>query len=154
MGRMLRLRPLTDADLAAASDLCLRSKAHWGYDAAFMEMCREELTLAGDDLVADQVIAADRDGRLVGVAQVCRGETGCCLEKLFVDPDAMGQGIGGMLFEWAVSAARELGADTLSVEADPDAVPFYEKQGCRPAGMVASGSIPGRQIPRLVRSLA
>ena len=39
------LRPARIEDLEALSALCLRSKAHWGYDAAFMAAWGQELTL-------------------------------------------------------------------------------------------------------------
>ena len=34
---------MDEADCLTA--LCMRSKAHWGYDAAFMHACREELRM-------------------------------------------------------------------------------------------------------------
>jgi hypothetical protein len=36
----VRLRAPRLDELEALSDLCLRSKAVWGYDAAFLEACR------------------------------------------------------------------------------------------------------------------
>lgn len=38
----------------------------------------------------------------------------------------------------------------LTVDADPDAAPFYRRMGARDDGQAASGSIPGRLLPRLV----
>ena len=46
---------------------------------------------------------------------------GCYLEKLFVDTDRIGRGVGRVLFSWALDAARGLGAHELIIEADPDA---------------------------------
>ena len=39
------------------------------------------------------------------------------------------------------------------VEADPGAVPFYLRMGCRVIGSVASGSIPGRILPLLAMDI-
>ena len=39
------IRPARSGEAKALSDLALRSKAHWGYDAAFMAACRAELTV-------------------------------------------------------------------------------------------------------------
>ena len=38
-------RPATAADAPVLSNIAFRAKALWGYDAAFMEMCRDELTI-------------------------------------------------------------------------------------------------------------
>lgn len=150
----LTLRPPQRSDLAPASRLCLRSKAWWGYDDAFHALCETELTLTDDDLANDKMIIAEDDRGMAGMAQVSRDETGCYLEKLFVDTDRIGQGVGRILYDWAIKAARDLRASELIVEADPDAVPFYERMGCIRAGEVKSGSIPGRTLPRLIHPLA
>lgn len=141
------------SELDHASGLCLRSKAYWGYDKAFMASCVDELTLTETDLAKDKVAIAIDQGSMAGVVQISNDEAGCFLEKLFVDPSRMGEGLGRNLFSWAVSAARELGAAEIIVEADPDAVPFYRRMGCVDAGFAPSGSIPGRQLPRLIYRL-
>src|SRR5262245_34275426 len=64
---MLRLRPPSPHELAALTDLCLRSKAVWGYDEAFMRACRAELTLTQRDLETSRLQVAERDGAVVGV---------------------------------------------------------------------------------------
>lgn len=150
---MIQLRSPERHELSAASALCLRSKAHWGYDAAFMARCAPELTLTDVDLTRDEVVVALADGELAGVAQVSSGDEGCFLEKLFVDPARMGRGVGRRLFEWAVDAAVARGAREMIVEADPGAVPFYLAMGCARAGDAPSGSVPGRRLPRLIRAL-
>ena len=116
-------------------------------------MCEDELTLRSADLEDSAVIGAFAGARLVGVAQVGLEGPDCFLEKLFVDPDAMGSGYGRRLFAWAADAARNLDADELLIDADPDAVLFYLRMGCRSAGSATSGSIPGRTLPRLVYAL-
>lgn len=157
---MITLRPPRPDELAAVSRLCLRSKAHWGYDAQFMSACAAELTVSEEDLRRDKIVVAVDGDVLVGVAHVAEDngaedngaeENGISfLEKLFVEPSHMGKGVGRRLFEWSRGAARALGASQMIVEADPDAVSFYVAMKCRPAGMVASGSIPGRMLPRLM----
>jgi GNAT superfamily N-acetyltransferase len=147
------LRAAREADLAALSGLCLRSKAIWGYDPAFMEACRTELTLTPRDLLDSTLQVAQCDGRIVGVAQVTLTGSEASLEKLFVDPSFLGVGIGQLLFEWALTAARKLGARSLAIESDPGAVDFYRRMGARLVGSVPSASIPGRQLPLLTFDL-
>jgi GNAT superfamily N-acetyltransferase len=144
-----RLRPAHESDLAALSDLCFRSKAVWGYDAAFMEACRAELTLTPRDLEESSIQVVESRGRIVGVVQVAVTGAASSLEKLFVAPDALRLGAGRLLFAWAVEAARKRGARSLTIESDPGATDFYRRMGARDAGLVPSGSIPGRWLPRL-----
>jgi len=151
---MVTLRPLLEHECPAASALCMRSKARWGYDRAFLAACRGELTIRADDLARCPTVVAMTDRDMAGVAQVSAAPSGCFLEKLFVAPERMGEGIGRRLFLWASDCAESLGARTLVVEADPGAVPFYERMGCIRTGSVPSGSIPGRRIPVLVRRLS
>jgi ribosomal protein S18 acetylase RimI-like enzyme len=51
------------------------------------------------------------------------------LENLWVLPEYMGKGIGRQLFLHAMIRAHELGFKTMQLEADPNALGFYEKMG-------------------------
>ncbi|UXX84225.1 GNAT family N-acetyltransferase [Roseovarius pelagicus] len=148
------LRPPRVEELARVSALMLRSKAHWGYDATFMRACVAELTMTAADLMRDDCMLACDGDRMLGVAQVsCDGGI-AELEALFVDPVAMGRGVGRRLFDWATGAAIAHGARSLVIVADPDAEPFYQRMGAVPAGTTPSGSIPGRHLPRLTLTLS
>src|SRR3954447_1071030 len=90
----MRIRSARSGEASAITALVLRSKAHWGYDEAFMAAAAAELTVTEEDLSRADVLVAEReDGTLAGVAAV----DGTVLELLFVDPDAMGRGLGGRL---------------------------------------------------------
>jgi N-acetylglutamate synthase-like GNAT family acetyltransferase len=150
----MELRQPYEHELAAASRLCLRSKAHWGYNADFIAACEAELTIGGDHLARDAVVVAVDKGKIVGVAQLSLEDAECYLEKLFVDPDWMGMGVGRSLFEWSANTAKRLGASEIIVESDPNAASFYRQMGATEAGSAPSASIPGRKLPRFVFKLA
>ena len=149
----LDLRPAQIDELPDLSALCLRSKAYWGYDDAFMAACRTELTLTPQDVADDAVIVLAASSGPAGVAHVCLEDDVCYLDKLFVDPTSIGNGYGKILYEWALGAARNLGAQELVIEADPDAAAFYARMGATRAGEVPSGSIAGRTLPRFIHPL-
>lgn len=136
-------------EAAAVTDLSMRSKAHWGYDKAFLDACLEELTVARD-APADRLAVAEHEGSVVGVVEISVEGDSALLERIFVEPDAMGHGFGRTLMSWAKSAARAAGASTLVVESDPNSVPFYRRMGAIDAGSVPSRSIEGRVLPRLI----
>ena len=150
---MIQLRDARQNELPALSELCLRSKAVWGYDDAFMTACRTELTLRPDELQSTYLQVAVRDSTVVGLAQVKVADTDADLLKLFVEPALLRSGVGRLLFEWATARARGLGAVRMIIEADPGAAPFYERMGARYAGLAPSQSIPGRVLPRMQMDL-
>lgn len=152
--RMVVLRNARIDDLQCLNDLCMRSKAVWGYDEAFMAACRAELTLLPNDLERTELQVAELGATILGVAQidVCAQEGH--LQKLFVEPGHLRSGVGRKLLAWALTRARELDARQLVVEADPGAEAFYLRCGARIAGQAPSGSIPGRFLPRLVFDLS
>ena len=147
------LRPPRVEELPALSALCLRSKAVWGYDRDFIEACRRELIIEPCDMRSSAIAVAEENGRLVGAAQMKVTGDEADLLKLFVEPTMIRAGVGTKLFHWAVSEAARMGAARMLIEADPDAAPFYRRMGARDCGLAASGSIPGRMLPKLVREL-
>jgi GNAT superfamily N-acetyltransferase len=135
----VRLRDARPDECDALSALAYSSKAHWGYDDAFMEACRDELTVSLDRAH----VRVAHDGALLGF----HGLDGDELTWLFVAPGAMGRGVGRALVRDACALARAAGIGRLRIEADPNAVGFYERMGASRVGEVASGSIPGRVLP-------
>jgi GNAT superfamily N-acetyltransferase len=72
---------------------------------------------------------------------------------IFVEPRLVRSGVGRVLWRHAEERARAHGAARLTLDADPNAVPFYERMGLRIVGQSPSGSIPGRMLPRMEKEL-
>jgi len=149
----LVIRPATIDELSALSELCMRSKAVWGYDERFMEACRAELSIDLRDLQMTKIAVAEEGSSLIGVAQVQVSDNQANLLKLFVEPGRLRHGVGSVLLTWATGVARDMGASRLVIEADPDAAPFYRRMGAVDVGLAPSGSIPGRMLPKLAVDL-
>jgi GNAT superfamily N-acetyltransferase len=144
----VRVRPARADEAPALSELALRSKGHWGYDAAFLAACRDELTLSAADLTPGRAwVAEDASGRPLGFVLVDGDPPRGRLDMLFVDPPAIGSGVGRLLFTEALATARRLGMHSLALDADPNAEPFDRAMGARVVGAVPSGSVPGRVLP-------
>lgn len=144
----MKLREPVLSECEALSELCMRSKAYWGYDADFMEACRDELAISENSLRSLNVIVAERNSVICGLAQFDPMPPDGTLDKLFVAPEAMGCGVGRLLFDWAVATAKKLGITNFSIDGDPNAVSFYLKMGAYQSGVSPSGSIPGRNLPQ------
>lgn len=146
---MMRIRPARPEEAPELSELALRSKGHWGYDAAFLAACREELTLRPAELAAHRTVVAEREGRLLGLATLVGAPPVGELGMLFVAPEAIGRGVGSALYRHVLATAQELGFARLELDADPNAEPFYRAMGAEVVGTSPSGSIPGRVLPRM-----
>jgi len=146
---MIKLREPREDELPTLSALCLRSKAVWGYDDAFMAACVVELTLHPEDLMATHLQLAEDEQGYIGIVQVETESAETELSLLYVDPDRMGTGSGRLLFDWAKEKARGLGVSSMDIVADPNARTIYEHMGAYLIGETPSESIPGRMLPRL-----
>jgi GNAT superfamily N-acetyltransferase len=147
------IRSARPAEARVLSDLALRSKAYWGYDGEFIEACRNELTVSADKIASRRATVADKDGSIVGFTTLEGDPPEGVLGMMFVDPHVIGEGVGRLLFEHSVAAGRELGFIQLTIDADPNAEPFYRAMGAVRIGSVPSGSIPGRVLPQMVVTL-
>ena len=145
----VEIRHARPGDAASITALGLRSKAHWGYDAEFMARVAAELRWDEHDLETMIVHVAEQGGELLGFAAVNPAAEPPELDALFVEPRAMGAGVGRALLAQACAAAAEAGIAELAIDSDPQAEAFYLRAGARRVGEVRSPST-GRLLPRLV----
>lgn len=156
MTRGVAIRAARQEEAALLSDLALRSKAHWGYDEAFIDACREELSIDPERLddARYRCGVALRDDAIIGFYALARlSDEECELEALFVEPSAIGTGVGRLLMLHAIDAARTLGQSRMIIQGDPNASDFYVAAGGRQIGCRESGSISGRLLPLFEISL-
>jgi N-acetylglutamate synthase-like GNAT family acetyltransferase len=142
------IRDARAGESVALSELMLRSKAHWGYDAALLEGWRDQLVVSEEMVSRGRVFVAERRGAVLGVAAVVDEPPDVELDACFVEPVAIGTGVGRALVQHALGRARELGAHTMRVVADPNAEAFYARLGAVRVGEVPS-DVPARSLPLL-----
>jgi len=141
----MRIRAGATTEVLELSSLALESKRYWGYDEAFMELCRPELMVGVDEVERGLVmVAEDEIGDVVGfymLSDAPRPE----LSMLFVSPGAIGRGIGKQLILDALGVARSRDWGSLVIESDPFAASFYEHMGAVLIGSTRSAST-GRSL--------
>jgi GNAT superfamily N-acetyltransferase len=147
-GTLIRsdLSDLTPSDL---TNLALRSKAYWGYDATFIESCRTELTLGAEAFERLHVAVAERAGHLAGFYALSGDAPDAELSFLFVEPEFIGTGVGTALLGHCRAVAAEFGFERIWIASDPFAERFYLAMGAVRVGATPSESIPGRSLPVL-----
>ena len=163
-----QIRRARPEEAAALTALAHRSKAVWGYDAAFMAASAPDLTLNPETVRRSPVYLAQIPGTELGATggeggssePVCVGFYALSeppaepeLEQFFVEPELLGRGVGRALWHHACATARELGWSAFRIAADPNAEPFYRRMGARPMGTIASIVSPERRLPLLIADL-
>ncbi|HEY1073520.1 GNAT family N-acetyltransferase [Brevundimonas sp.] len=133
--------------------LAMKAKASWGYDDAFMEMCRAELALTPEKLRAWTVWVAECAGELAGMIALAGDAPDAELEDFMVEPNFQRQGVGAALMEVFMDECRLRGFKRVCLDADPNAESIYQKLGFTTISLSPSRSIPGRSLPRMAKAL-
>ncbi len=142
------IRRAQPSEAGALSELALRSKGHWGYAPDFLAACREDLALSRDDIATSAVYVHAEGNVALGYYRLLLQDDGVAeLDALFVEPSAMGQGVGKRLWQHAVVTAREQGCSAMVFQSDPHAEGFYLAMGAERIGESASTVTPGRMLP-------
>lgn len=109
-------------------EIALAAKAHWGYDRPVVREWADSLSIPEE---GEEILVAEEGGRAVGWASLIpRGDV-CILDDLWIEPAAMGRGVGSLLFRCVAVRARELWASSMEWDAEPNALGFYGRMGGR-----------------------
>ena len=143
------IRPARADEADALSDLARRAKAHWGYDQAFLDACRDELTYTAEEVGAGGFFVVEEDGAVRGFCALAKvSPTAMELDAVFVEPDHIGHGYGRALLDHAIAeAASHADIERVVIQADPNAAEFYETAGAVKIAERESASIAGRMLP-------
>jgi ribosomal protein S18 acetylase RimI-like enzyme len=148
------LRAARPDEAALLGEIALRAKGYWGYDQEFLEACRQELTFTAADAQQRRIVVAETAGTVAGFysldGQPPEGELG----NMWIEPDAIGTGLGRRLWTHAIEAAQTAGFKELRIESEPNAEGFYLAMGAERTGETPSGSIPGRVLPLMTFKVA
>jgi GNAT superfamily N-acetyltransferase len=143
----MKLRKAEAAEADALTQLALRSKRAWGYDAAFMQSVMPDMVVRPEYLSEEYGIVAEGAGAVLGYAIVRVEGEAAVLRDLFVEPACFRQGVGKALFDEAVRYARERGAVTMTLGGDPHAIGFYKRMRMTQIGSEPSIAGGGRMLP-------
>jgi GNAT superfamily N-acetyltransferase len=149
----LVIRPARAGEASTLTELCIRAKAHWGYDAQFMAAATRLLRIPEGQIGAGAVLVAvrgqDAEAPPCGVAAIVslRRRNWFELSHLFVAPESFRLGVGRALFDAAVGLAVGKGATHVSILSDPHAAAFYERLGARRCGQAPSSVGHNRMLP-------
>lgn len=147
------IRPARPEEAEELSALALRAKAHWPYDAALLAIFRTTLCIRKADIVDHTALVHDVDGIPNAVGILAEYPDGPEIDHLWVDPAAIGTGIGTTLAAVLIDLARQTGAQRVTLTSDPYAEGFYRRLGFARIGDHAVPEIPGRILSRMALDL-
>ena len=131
---MISIRRVKSEEADALSQIAISAKRHWKYPEHWMELWIPQLTFDAAYFERNESWAAEADGLPVAFYTLQERDSHAWIENMWVSPLYIGKGIGRGLFDHAVELARERGYTFLQLEADPNAVGFYERMGMRKIG--------------------
>ena len=151
----MTLRPARAGEAKTLSELAIKSKAKWGYDAVFMAACVGPLTVT-TQMIEENIcrVVEDEAGIVQGFYLLSCQSMKSELELMFVDPAYIGMGIGRILINDALDHAKNSSCVMMTAESDPNAASFYHAMGGMLAGDAPSSAIPGRKLPVYIFDLS
>jgi len=148
MSGEVTIRPARSGEEDKLSELCLKSKALWGYDPAFLETVAPFLKVSTEAIERGHAsVAEDENGQLLGVCQIEPEGQGGTLDLLFIAPEAVGKGVGRLLFDWAKDELKGMGHTVMTLLSDPYAQTAYLHMGAKLVEMRVSNVFKGRKLP-------
>lgn len=124
------IRPARPGEHTALTELALRSVQRvWDYSDEFMAWEPEAITVVPEHITGAIVAVLEEGGRPIGFSMLRGGPPEIELSRLMIEPDSIGAGAGRRLWEHAVETARSLGREAITLDADPNAEPFYRRMG-------------------------
>jgi GNAT superfamily N-acetyltransferase len=126
----IEIRRARPEEQEALRQVAIDAKAFWGYELELVHEWAQELEPSARP--GREVFVAEADGEVAGWAAVNEPRAGVAwLDDLWVRPRWIRRaGLGSLLFAHVLEWARAQGAQSLELEAEPNAVGFYAKLGC------------------------
>ena len=140
-------------DYEKLTDICLRSKIHWGYPEYLIELCKDELTITPRYIRKHNLLKVENEHREIlgfGSINSVSGNGLYEIAHFRILPEHMDKNIGKLLLERLESRFGKKA--TIQVVTDPNVMSFYQKFGYRKVGEVKSKP-DGRSLPVLKKKL-
>ena len=130
----MNIRRALPEEADVLTQIALSAKAHWGYPDPWMEIWTPQLTFSPEYFEENESWLCVDNEKPIAFYTLQEKNAKAWLGNLWVQPEYIGKGVGKRLFLHATELARQRGYKILQLEADPNAVGFYEKMGMHKIG--------------------
>jgi GNAT superfamily N-acetyltransferase len=134
LGNGVEVRRALPGDAEVLTRVAFAAKRYWGYPERWVLQWSEVLTITPEFVRVNEVYAAVSGAEPFGFYALAGKGRELELEHLWVSPAWIGSGAGRLLFEHAMETAASRGANSVEIEADPNAEGFYLRMGARRVG--------------------
>ena len=131
---MTLIRRVDPQEADVLTQIALSAKRHWGYPERWLEIWTPQLTFTSEYFEENESWVAVDGDQQIGFYTLQDKNEKAWIENLWVLPEYIGKGIGKSLFTHALELACQREYKTLQLEADSNAVGFYEKMGMHKIG--------------------
>lgn len=142
----IRLAKTSEAE--KLTNLAIRSEAHWGYDAVFMDKFKEIYKVTEDFIENNPTFVVCENDEVIGFYAIISKEKNE-LEYFYIDPQFIGKGYGQALWNHLIAYCIGLKIKDIQLVTSPQAKEFYQRMGAVQIGEVQSLLQKGRIIPKL-----
>ena len=126
-------------DFEKLTDICVKSKKHWGYPDYLIDLWKDELTITPRYIRNHNILKIQNEhGKILGFGAIenLNGNGVFEINHLWVLPEYIGKSIGRLLLE---KLEQKVGPKkTIKVVSDPNAMSFYQNYGYQKVGEVKS----------------
>jgi len=130
----MNIRRALPEEADVLTQIALSAKAHWGYLDSWIEIWTPQLTFSPEYFEENESWLCVDNEKPIAFYTLQEKNAKAWLGNLWVQPEYIGKGVGKRLFLHATELARQRGYKILQLEADPNAVGFYEKMGMHKIG--------------------
>jgi ribosomal protein S18 acetylase RimI-like enzyme len=131
---MITIRRAIPADADSLTLIAISAKRHWNYPERWIEIWIPELAFTPDYCEENESWVSIDGNKSLAFYTLKDNDGIAWLENLWVLPEYIGRGVGKELFLHAIDLAGRRGYKTLQLDADPNAIGFYEKMGMKKVG--------------------
>jgi ribosomal protein S18 acetylase RimI-like enzyme len=131
---MISIRRVLPEEAITLSEIALAAKRHWGYPKQWMETWKPQLSFSPVYFEENESWAAELNNAPIAFYTLLEKDGNAWIENLWVAPEFIGKGIGKRLFLHTLELCHGRGYKNVQLEADPNAVGFYEKMGMKKIG--------------------
>ncbi|MEO1260776.1 MAG: GNAT family N-acetyltransferase [Bacteroidota bacterium] len=139
-------------DLKKLNSISLKSKAYWGYPTAWIEKWEDDLRIARDEFKKQNILLVENKNGIIGFCSMTEHDANYEILHLWMLPEYIGKGIGKKLLKKTMEMFVR-SEKPITVEADPNAEPFYKRQGFVTYDKVESFP-KGRFLPVMKKNIA
>lgn len=143
----MRIERAKKNDAEKLTELTIRSKDYWNYGEKQILEWKDELAITTNYLEENRVYKLTTDKKIFGFyAFQSETKKRIKLDFLFIAPEFIGNGLGTALLTDFLKRIKKAGYKKITLDADPNAEKFYEKNGFKAVGKLKS-SIENRFLP-------